>query len=502
MKTSPLVSLSLLALGCAYTAPENFNSQFDALNTISGTIVAQGVEAPSSAMVLVYDASNPGPPLGTGRPLTFTTVPSSAFTDAGAGIKSAPYALPYLADSDPALKKGDSLDIEHSGYHVTALIDTDVNSNPFAAGLQGATYGDYVGAHLADLETGERGAVTVSGGELKNDVSVVITDHILTQRHAYTTVIAPFMDVQLGADSGANIALAANLRYRLRSTSIHTAYGKNQPLDLDGPCAPAPGMDDTTCAISAACHCDPGTLDPSETAFWVLMKDADEDDAHDPYPPNPDGSPSLQALNGISDTWPRVYIEYLGTPTADDDGNTIFENELGEFEWPPGSGVMRPERWVQENFPMAYELNFNGPNGVAPAGAPVFNEPFPVNELSITYSPVARHYYEGGTYGYDDNGPYDLIDVRCFDNDLGEYPSFATCDGEQHNASEIPKGAWSITVISFTGQTWTVPNEIGLPSMAYALGMLSKPDGSFSGAMESTDPSFNVASQSGYLTTE
>jgi len=348
-----------------------------------------------------------------------------------------------------------------------------------------------------------RGDVAVSGGELKNSVSVVITDHILTQRPAFTPVTAPFMSIQLGADSGANIALAANLRYRLRSTPIHTAYGDDQPLDLFGPCDPAPSMDATTCAISAACHCNPATLDPSDTAFWVLFKDADGDGLHDPYPPNSDGSPSLQALNGITDTWPRVYIEYMGTPATNDDGDVVFENDLGEFEWPPGSGIMLPERWVQENFSMAYELNFNGAGGIAPENEPVFNVPFPVNELSVTYSPVARHYHEGGTYSVDDSGPYDLIDVRCFDNDAGEYPDFATCDGNQHTASEIPKGAWSITVISFTGQTWALPNEIGLPNRAYELGMFSKADGSFDGAMESTDPSsFNVTSQAGYLTTE
>ena len=499
MNHNTIIGLSLMTVaGCAYTAPENFNSQTDALNTISGTILAQGVEEPSNAMVLVYDASNPGPPLGTGRPLTFTTVPASAFTDNGAGIKSAPYAVPYLADSDPAVRDAGAYDFEHSGYHVTVLIDLDVNASPFAAGLQGATFGDYTGAHLADIDTNLRGAVTVSGGELKNDITIIVTDHITTQRPAFTPTAPPVIDVPLAQLSGEDPTLTQS--YRLKNVGIHTEYGDNQPLDLFGPCDLIPTMDEATCGASAACHCDPATLDPSDTAFWVEFVDADGDGLHDLYPDNADGTPSLQALNGISDTWPRIFIEYMGVPAEDKAGNQIFENDLGEYQWPPGSGIMKPERWVQENFTMAYDLNFLGPKGLVPPGAPTYNTPFAVKEMQATYSPVARHYYKDGTYGVDDNGPYDLIDVRCYDDAPSGYPDFATCDGNDHDPSEFPKGAWKITVIEKSGQTWSIPNEIGSPNEAYNLGMFSKADGSFSGAMESTDPSFNVASQAGYLT--
>jgi len=499
MNTNHLVGLSLLAYGCAYTAPENFNSQTDALNTISGTILAQGVEDPGYAMVLVYDASNPGPPLGTGRPLTFTTVPASAFTDNGAGIKSAPYAIPYLPDSDPGVRVAGAKEFEHSGYHVTVLLDQDANASPFAAGLQGATFGDYVGAHLADIETGVRGDVTVSGGELKNDVTIVVTDHITLQRPAFSLPTLPVIDMPLAQASGVDPALTQS--YRIQSVGVHTSYGKNQPLDLYGPCDIAPEFDQATCDVTSGCPCDEDTLDPAETAFWVMFVDADGDGAHDPYPDNPDGTPSLQALNGITDTWPRMFIEYMGTPAEDKAGNQIFDNDLKQFEWPPGSGIKLPERWVQENFTMAYDLNFLGPFGIAPEGAP-FNTPFPVNQMQVTYSPVARHYYKDGTYGEDDNGPYDLIDIRCFTQPDGSYPEFATCDGGEHDSTQIPKGAWKMTLISFTGQTWFMPNEIGSPNLAYDLGMFSTANGGFDGAMESTDASFSVEGQAGYLTTK
>ncbi len=501
MNTNKLIGLSLLAAGCAYTAPENTNSQVEGTNTISGTILAQGIEDPGSAVVLVYDASNPGPPLGTGRPLTFTTVPSSAFTENGAGIKSAPFAIPYLADSDPAVKNAQSLDIEHSGYHVTVLVDQDHNFNPLGAvGLVGATFDDYTGAHLADIETNTRGAVMVSGGELKNDITIVVTDHITVQRPMFTPVTPPVVNVKKGSESGVDPGNAQ--RYRIRSVPVHTEYPKAGALDFDGPCDLTPDMDEATCETSAGCHCDPGTLDPSETAFWVMFVDADGDGVHDPYPPNPDGTPSLQALNGIKDSWPRLFLEYRGHPSVDEDGNTAFDFDgtINEYEWPPESGLFRPERWVAENFTMAYELNFLGATLIAPDGA-TYNTPFPVNEMSMTWSPVARHYYAEGSYSYDDKGPYDLIDVRCFDDPSGVYPDIATCDGSQHTPADIPKGAWQMTMISYTGQTWVVPNEIGNPNEAYKLGMFSKGNG-FDGAMESTDPSFTVASQDVWLTTE
>ena len=109
------------------------------------------------------------------------------------------------------------------------------------------------------------------------------------------------------------------------------------------------------------------------------------------------------------------------------------------------SGLAEGERWVSENFPLGLELLTNpdvtayGPLGV----------PFPVHSLSVLWSPVFRHYWPGGTDGQDAGGPFDYLDLRAADVAV----------------DAVPAGHYSITVVSFTGQTWTLPNEAGLLSL-------------------------------------
>jgi hypothetical protein len=141
------------------------------------------------------------------------------------------------------------------------------------------------------------------------------------------------------------------------------------------------------------------------------MVDADEDGVLDPYPGE------TQAEAGFYDVWPRVYIEYTG-------------------ELPEG------ERWVSENFPLGFDLAINpDPAQFGPLGVP-----FPVESLSVLWSPVFRHYWEGGTDGTDVSGPFDYVDLR--DADVA--------------SEDVPAGQYALTVVSFTGQTWSLPNDIGL----------------------------------------
>jgi hypothetical protein len=272
---------------------------------------------------------------------------------------------------------------------------------------------------------------------------------------------------------------------------VHTAYG-DPPVayDLDGPCMTDDQMSDT-CGTSAACHCEADVLDPCETAFWLQFVDSDGDGQQDPYPAQ------LQADNGILDTWPRVFLEYIGAPTIDDEGNTTgFENEYGNntFEWPVGTGRMLPERWVNENYPAAFSLMTLGISNIVPDTGNKF-DPFPVKEMSVTFSPAFRHYHAGGAFDVDPpgpSGPWDLIDVRCFTTD-GVYPDFATCTGDEIAFDVVPAGAWRLTMVTQVGQTWTLPNEIGVPGLAEDIGL---------GPMVSTSPDFDIGSQATYLLLE
>jgi hypothetical protein len=126
--------------------------------------------------------------------------------------------------------------------------------------------------------------------------------------------------------------------------------------------------------------------------------------------------------------------------------------DLGTFTH---EGETLPERWLSEAFPLALEIFFAAsgagqPFGEAAAGFGPVGTPFPVQELSISFSPLFLHFHAGGTSGVTADGPFDIVT-----------PTAADPGG-------VPTGAWSVTLMSFTGQTWTVPNEIatlGLPQL-------------------------------------
>ena len=483
LRISILMTAALAFQGCNYEPPKNWNSDKVANNVISGVIIAQEIDTPGDVTLFVFAADNQGPPFGTGRPLTFSTVPASGFSANASGQQTASFAIPYLADSDPENDSG-------AGYVITALMDMDGDFNPFATGTVGSTCGDLIGAHYETVEGGTRGIIYVSDGEVADNISLTLDTPIETERPAFVQLSndGPItFSREQGRASGADPAGLAQ-KYRIRSTAVHTSYGDDYPLDLDGPCAPEAGVDAVTCSTAGNCKCDPIAAAPCDTAFRVQFIDADGDGVHDPYPA------VLQAENGLMDVWPRVYIEYQGLPESDDNGDDVFRWEgREEYEWPLGSGKMHDERIVGESYPMAFELNFGGAAALAPAEAAF--DPFSVHEMSVTWSPVVRRYHANGVDYEDAVGPYDIIDIRCF-RDGGVYPNFATCPASQREVAldEIPTGAWNMTVINKTGQTWAVPNEIGSPAMAYAIGIDEE--------MTSTSADFQVTTQSTYVITE
>jgi hypothetical protein len=118
---------------------------------------------------------------------------------------------------------------------------------------------------------------------------------------------------------------------------------------------------------------------------------------------------------GLYDLWPKVYLRYLG-------------------DLPSG------ERWVAEAVP---DPAFALLGRVTPGGTTF------TTDLSVLWLPGAQHTLEDGS------------------TEVVQDPT------------QIPAGAWSVTVISHTGQTWTVPNELA--------------------AFGATDEAFSPGSQAGYL---
>jgi hypothetical protein len=311
-------------------------------NTISGTVVADTAGSPT--FVLLFAADDPPPPTGTGSPVTFSSIPASAFTGDGQGLQSAPFAITGVPDGN---------------WLITALLDADGDFQPLLSSNAGATCGDWVGAHITDLTTGDFAPVTVEGGETLDDVPVLVGRELTTERPAFT--IAEGAIDQTSEDMQS---------FTLASTGIHS-----EVVDLDGPYDPdAP----------AAC----------QTSFLVYINDADGDGQPDPHP-NPD-----LAAAGALDIWPRIYVQYAG-------------------EVPDG------ESWATEAviFP---DFLFTGE--VSPG------VPTPRTSLTAIFTGAAVHTLADGTQ-------------------------------EVVYAPDLPPGPWSVTVVSITGQTWTLPNETaGFPS--------------------------------------
>jgi hypothetical protein len=120
---------------------------------------------------------------------------------------------------------------------------------------------------------------------------------------------------------------------------------------------------------------------------------------------------------GLYDLWPKVYLEYLGDV---------------------GAG----ERWVAEAVP---DPAFALLGKVAPGGSTL------TNDLSVLWLPAAQH--------FDADGTVEIV----------------------QDPTQIPAGAWSVTVVASTGQTWALPNELA--------------------AYNGTDP-FVPGQQAGYLVVE
>lgn len=324
----------LLLLSCAYEVPLD-PDQAALGNTIAGTVIADTEGA--DTFVLLFAADDPPPPAGTGSPLTFASIPGDRYTGEGAGLQEAPFAVTGVPDGD---------------WLLTALLDADGDFQPFLSSNAGATCGDWVGAHVTDLTTGDFSPVSVAGGEVLDDVPILVAREMTTERPAF--VFAENIVTQTSPDTQT---------FTLASAPIHSSL-----VELTGP------FDGT---------------DACDTMFLVYVPDENADGAPDPHPEE------SYAAQGLPLIWPRVYVQYLG------------EMEEGE-SW-ASEAVIYPDFLA---------------TGEVAVGVPT-----PRTQISVIFVPAALHTLADGTQ-------------------------------EVVTAPNLPTGAWSVTVVSFTGQTWALPNEV------------------------------------------
>jgi hypothetical protein len=396
-----------LSTACTWQPPLDTGAETPG-NSITGTLVASGVDCPADTIVFAYDAENPPPPAGLGGPLGMATVSAEDWSAAAQGLPSAPYALTDMADGT---------------WILSALMDMDGDFNPFSTPLAGATCGDLAGVHISDLETLQAAPVTVEGGTTTSGITLLLGTEYPIERPAFAMSEGAVLSRELGANP------STLQTFGLRATGVHTVFAEDLVLDLEGPC---PAVDIGNFQI-----CDPSVLDPCSTAFWVLPSDEDGDGFIDPHPDYPPET-------GLMDIWPRVYLNYLGQPTAEG-----FESELEEGE-----------SYTAEAFPLLAEAALAAATGDADWLPTTPGAPLPLAELSVTWLPVVKHITSDGSS--------EILDLS----------DGLTAWGD------LPAGHWSVTVIAHSGQTWTLPNDIGL------------------WGLQSTSEDFDSASQAGTLVTE
>lgn len=389
----PALALAGMA-GCAWEPQQNEAGVPD--NVIAGTVVASGILEPTTTILFVTSADNPMPPLGTGRPVTLSTVTADAYTGDAAGMQAATYHVTGVPDGD---------------FLVTGFMDLDGDFHPRVSAMAGATCGDVGGAHLSDLVTRQIAAVSVSDGELLDDVTVILGSQFPVERPA-------FYPLAWNATAGAYVpgrpvvsigaaAVGNYQQFRLQSTAVHAQLGTGGSLfyDLDGP------------YVVQGERWDPFTGVPTcETAFYGWVKDTDANGFPDEHPDYPG--------TGLLDIWPRFGLTYLGKPVDQDlDGvDDGYVHDLPGEAWSSPAAVS----------PLSVLLTGELPVGV----------PFLTDWLDVLYVPAAQKSFRSA-------------ESAC----AGEWTA-GTCAEIVQDPTLIPRGVWAITAISETGQTWTVPSEL------------------------------------------
>lgn len=326
----PFLLLPSLA-ACAFQAPLADDPRIGPA-VVSGTLIVSGPAEPATTIVLAYRAEDPPPPVGTGRPLTFATVSADRFVRRD-GVFEAPYAI-----SIPGIASGEVL--------VTALVDVDENFfplPPFSEVLAGATCGDFLGAHVTDLQEGAPAPVAIEAGRSTEGVAVLVAREATFERPAFVMQGGtPFLSRELAAGGSTQTFRVASTRI----AAVTTSAGETLPLlDLSGP------FDGT---------------DPCDTALWVTIWDRDGDGQPDPHPDFPPET-------GLIDAWPRVVLQYLGEIDAD--------------------GVVEPTLEPGESWAMRAALFPD----VAWFGVVPLNRPTPLTEAEIVFVPGAQHTRADGT---------------------------------------------------------------------------------------------------------
>lgn len=273
-----LALASLLGLGCETppVVPTADHRQNTLTSRIEGTVLVQGATR-GNAVVFLYDADRPPPPEGSGRPITFSVIPSAALF--GDALHSKDHAGPFIAPFAFSL-------VPPGRYTVRGFIDADTC-------LTGAQP-----CHRPDFNPW----YTVTAQPNAGDVGGAAVD--ARTRQPRIIEIAPRADGTLNAVTDVTVSF---------SDTVSSVPTDRPAFRVEGSHLVTPGGGPTLLKLKPLPIQD-GVMDVQTQGFLVRYVDDDGD-----------GEPDLDE-RGAKKLWPRVVVRKLADAPGLSDENDLDDD--------------------------------------------------------------------------------------------------------------------------------------------------------------------------------
>ncbi|MFT3710473.1 MAG: hypothetical protein QM817_22850 [Archangium sp.] len=288
MKKLLALTFTLLA---ACEPPPIFAGADKRQNTSSGRIegnVVVSTAARGKVVLFLYDASRPPPPVGTGRPITFTVVSRDAVFGAAADGDLGPYTAPFAFSL-----------VAPGRYLIRGFVDSNDDFIPWYGVTADTTAGDVGGAAIDPVTRASR-VIEVGTDEAGNPI--------------------PALDVPVSFLDTAKLPL---------DRPIFEVVGGLDSVNVTGP---------ATVIELQATPIDEGVMQQRTPGF--LLRFVDD---------NNDGMPDDANGDGVPDLWPRVVVRKLAPergPLIDEndlDKNGIVDAEGTDYEHADGTTDGKPD---------------------------------------------------------------------------------------------------------------------------------------------------------------
>lgn len=269
-----LAVLTLLGCGEPPIFPTADRRQNTALSRLTGEVVITG-RARGPVVLFLFDAARPGPPVGTGRPVSFTIIPEAEVFARTSDTDSGPFIARYTFSLIPPGK-----------YTVRGFIDSNRDFVPWYTVTSEVNSGDVGGAAVDVITRATRTIEITTADKDTHDVAVSFSDA------ARVTVDRPVFSESLNTP-----------------TITVTPAGGNKVFDI----IPTPVKS--------------GAVNQPSPVF--LAKAIDD---------NNDGMPDDANGDGIPDLWPKVFVRKLSegdNPLADEndlDRNGVLDATGADYE--------------------------------------------------------------------------------------------------------------------------------------------------------------------------